>query len=126
MSGGNSAKFKITDTKLHVSIVTLSTTDNVHLKKQFNYGFKRSVYWNSCQTISEKLLNQGTNIYELLSVSFQGGRRLLVLTYFIGAAAVNNEAGMKFNRKYFLPTGKINNYNVLIDRRTFLVNQLMI
>ena len=73
-----------------------------------------------------RLLNQGTNIYELLSVSFQGGRRLLVLTYFNGADAVNNEAGMKFNRKYFLPTGKINNYNVLIDRRTFLVNQLMI
>ena len=50
--------------------------------------------------ISEKLLNQGTNIYELLSVSFQGGRRLLVLTYFFAADAANNEAGMKFNRKY--------------------------
>ena len=73
-----------------------------------------------------RLLNQGTNIYELLSVSFQGGRRLLVLTYFIAADAANDEAGMKFNRKYFRLRGKINNYNVFIDRRTFLVNQLMI
>ena len=40
------ASFLITDTKLYVSIVTLSTKDNVNLTKQLNEGFKRSVYWN--------------------------------------------------------------------------------
>ena len=37
-------KLKITSTKLHVPIVTLSTKDNVNLIKQLNEGFKRSVY----------------------------------------------------------------------------------
>ena len=46
-SAGNSVKFKITDAKLHVPIVILSTKDNVNLKKQLSIGFKRSVYWNN-------------------------------------------------------------------------------
>ena len=50
-AGGDNANnrettFKITSTKLHVPIVTLSTKDNVNLTKQLNEGFKRSVYWN--------------------------------------------------------------------------------
>ena len=47
---GNSAKFVITDTKLHVPIVTLSTKDTANLIKQLNEVFKRSVYWNSYET----------------------------------------------------------------------------
>ena len=43
-SAGNSAKFAITDTKLHVPIVTLSTKDRANLAKQLNEGYKRSVY----------------------------------------------------------------------------------
>ena len=39
-------KFKTKNTKLYVPIVTLSTKDNVELKKQLNKGFKRPVYWN--------------------------------------------------------------------------------
>ena len=36
--------FKITDGKLYVPVVTLSTEDNVKLVKQLNEGFKRPVY----------------------------------------------------------------------------------
>ena len=42
-----------------------------------------------------KVLNQGNNIYELLSASFQGVKRLFVLAYAIAADAENNEAGTK-------------------------------
>ena len=35
-SAGNTAKFAITDTKLHVPIVTLSTKDSPNLAKQLN------------------------------------------------------------------------------------------
>ena len=50
-AGGDNANnrettFKITSTKLYVTIVTLSTRDNVKLTKQLNEGFKRSLYWN--------------------------------------------------------------------------------
>ena len=48
-SAADSAKFEITDAKLHVPIVTLSTKDSVNLTKQLSEGFKRSVYWNSYQ-----------------------------------------------------------------------------
>ena len=37
---GDSAKFKITDAKLNVPIVTLSTNDNLNLAKQINHGLK--------------------------------------------------------------------------------------
>ena len=47
---GNSAKYKITDAKLHVLIVTLSTKDNVNLTKQLSKRFKRSFYRKNYQT----------------------------------------------------------------------------
>ena len=115
-SSGDSAKFEITDAKLHVPIVTLSTKDSVNLTKQLSEGFKRSVYWNSYQTKVAKLTEKGKNVYELLNASFQGVRRLFVLAYVV---ATNDEAGIKDNRKYFLPRGEINNDNVLIDGRNF-------
>ena len=42
--------FKITNTKLYVPIVTLSSQDNVKLSKQINEGFKRPVYWSVYKT----------------------------------------------------------------------------
>ena len=113
-SAGDSPKFKITGSKLHVPTVTLSTKDNVNFTKQLNNGFKISVYWNNYQTIPAKVIINNTNIYELLSASFQ--------------ATDNDETGIKNNRKYFLPRAKIENYNVLIDGRIFFdqpVNDLI-
>ena len=39
-------KFKITETKLYVSVVTLSTQDNAKLLQQLKSGFKRIINWN--------------------------------------------------------------------------------
>ena len=39
-SAGDSTKFEMTDAKLHVPIVTLSTKDIGNLTKQLNKGFK--------------------------------------------------------------------------------------
>ena len=123
-SAGDTAKFAITDTKLHVPIVTLSTKDSANLTKQLNEGFKRSVYWNSYETKPAKVIEQGKNIYELLNASFQGVKRLFVLAYFVVASAAvggntDDTAVIKNNKKYFLPRGKIKNYNVLIHGRNF-------
>ena len=119
-SAGISAKFEITDAKLHVSIVTLSTPDSVNLTKQLNEGFKRCAYWNRYETKSAKVIEKGQNLYELLNALFQGVRRLFVLAYPI-AAGRNDEAGIK-NKKYFLPRGEIKNCNLLIDGRNFSTN----
>ena len=75
----DSAKFEITDAKLHIPIVTLSTKDNVNLTKQINDRLKKSVYWNNYQTIPAKVIHNETNRHELLSASFQGVKRLFVL-----------------------------------------------
>ena len=118
-SAGDFAKFKITEAKLHVPIFTLSTKDNVNLTKQLSDGFNRSVCWNNYQTIPAKVINQGNNLYELLSASFQDVKRLFDLANAIAVNTVNNESGIKDNKKYFLPRRKIENYNVLIDGRNF-------
>ena len=39
-SAGSTPKFVITDTKLHVPRVTLSSKDSANLAKQLNKGFK--------------------------------------------------------------------------------------
>ena len=53
-SAGDTAKIAITDTKLHVPIVTLSFKDSTNLAKQLKKGFKRSVYWNSYEKNRQK------------------------------------------------------------------------
>ena len=58
-SAWNSAKFLITDAKLHVPIVTLSTKESANLTKQLNEGFKRSVYGNSFETKPAKVIGKG-------------------------------------------------------------------
>ena len=116
----DSAKFAITDAKLHVCIVTLSTKDSANLTKQLNKGFKIFVYCNSYKTKPAKVIEQGKNLYKLLNASFQGVKRSFVLAYFVAAGDnADQEAGIKDNRKYFPPKGDIKNYNVLIDGRNF-------
>ena len=116
-SAGNSTKFEITDAKLHVPIVTFSTKDSVNLTKQLSEWFKRSVYWNSYQTKPAIVIENGTNIYELLNASFQGIRRLFLLAYVVTADVANDEAGTKDNKNYLLSRGEIKKFNILIDGR---------
>ena len=40
------ATFKITDTKLYVSVVTLSTKDDSNYLEQLKSGFKGTIKWN--------------------------------------------------------------------------------
>ena len=90
------------------------------MAKQLNEAFKRSVYWNSYLQKPGKAIEQGKNLYELLNASFQGVKRLFVLAYFVAAGDnADQEAGIKDNKKNFLPRGEIKNYNVLIDGRNF-------
>ena len=58
-SAGNFEKFQLTDAKLHVPVVTLSTRDNINLTKQLSNGFKKSVYWNRYETIPAKVIQKG-------------------------------------------------------------------
>ena len=83
-AGGNDREitFKITSTKLHVLIVTLSTKDNVNLTKQLNKGFKKSVYWNEYKSKIETKNAENNNPTRFpLDASFQGVNKLFVLAF---------------------------------------------
>ena len=43
-------RFKITTTKVFVSVVTLSTEDNAKLLQQLKSGFRRTINWNKYQS----------------------------------------------------------------------------
>ena len=45
-SATGETKFKVTETKLYVPVVTLSTQDNAKLLQQLKSGFKRAINWN--------------------------------------------------------------------------------
>ena len=72
----------ITSTKLYVPIVTVSTNENVNLKKHLNEGFKISVYWNQYKP---KIVTQEADADNPkrfpLDASFQGVNRLFVLAF---------------------------------------------
>ena len=77
--------FMITDTKLYVPVVTLSTKDNTNLTKQLNKGFKRTIYWNQYVSKSfPETPHKKTGITRFaLDVAFQGVNRLFVLFFMI-------------------------------------------
>ena len=111
--------FKITNTKLYVPIVTLSSKDNVKLVKLLEEGFKRPVYWNEYQTKIETKNLDNKNLARFpLDASFQGVRRLFVLA-FDNTDNGANKVERNSHIKYFLPRADITNYNVLIDERNF-------
>ena len=64
------AIFAITDTKLYVPVVTLSTQDNAKLLQQLKSGFKRVVNWNKYLS-KPKLLAQNPSLNHLVEPSFQ-------------------------------------------------------
>ena len=49
----NNTIFYIKETKLYVSVNTLSAKDTHKLSKLFRKGFERSVYWNEYKTKNE-------------------------------------------------------------------------
>ena len=103
--------FAITDRKLYVPVVTLSTRDNAKLLEQLKLGFKGTINWN---IYDQKLSLQARNpyLYFLINPSFQGVNRIFVLSF-------ENEDDRAVHTKYYLPTIEIKDYNVMIDGRKF-------
>ena len=96
------AKFVITDTKLYVPVVTLSTQENTKFLQQLKSGFKRVINWNKYLSKPE-LLAQNPNLNHLVEPSFQGINRLFVLAF------ENNDDDRKSDEQYYLPTVEIKN-----------------
>ena len=109
-ASSNNIIFTIKDTKLYVSVVTLSGKDNQKLSKLLSKGFERSVYWNEYKTKSEN--KNTTNEYRYFRESnLVGVNRLFVLVY-----SNQDVASKRFkNQRYYLPKGIIKYYNIIIN-----------
>ena len=104
-------KFAITDTKLYVPVVILSTQDNVKLLQELKPGFKRKITWNKYES-SIKTFARNRYLNCFFNPSFQGVNRLFVLSF-------ENENDRTSHSTYYLPKVEIKDYNVMIDGRNF-------
>ena len=69
------ATFSVTDTKLYVAALTLSTQDTAKLLEELKSGFKRTINWNKYQPkVSTERQNQYLDL--LIDPSFQEASRL--------------------------------------------------
>ena len=71
-------KFAITERKLYVPAVTLSTKDNEKLFQQLKLGFKKTISWNKYES-SIKTFAQNRHLNYLINPSFQGVNRLFCI-----------------------------------------------
>ena len=102
-------KFVITEKKLYVLVVTLSTKDNEKLLQQLKSGFKKTISLNKYES-GIKTFAQNRYLNYLINTSFQGVNRLFVLPF-------ENENGRLSHSTDYLPKVEIKDYNVLIDGR---------
>ena len=89
------AKFAITETKLYVPVVTLSTQDNAKLLQQLKSGFRRTINWNKYQS-DPKSYAQNRYLNHLVNPIFQGVNRIFVLSF-------ENKNDRTSHSNYYLP-----------------------
>ena len=113
-------KFAITETKLYVPVVTLSTQDNAKLLQQLKSGFKRTINWNKYES-EPKTFTQNRYLNHLVNPSFQGVKMLFLLSF-------ENEDQRKSQSTNYHPKVEIKYYNVMFDGRNFFdqpINSIM-
>ena len=103
--------FEITDTKLYVPVVILSTQENTKLLQLLKSGFKRVINWNKYLS-KPVLLAPNPNLNHLIEPSFQGVNRLFVLAF-------ENHEDRTDHEKSYLPTVEIKDYNIMINGEKF-------
>ena len=96
------ATFQITDTKLYVPVVTLSTKNKKRLLEQLRAWFKRTIKWNKYRS---QITNQtkNNNLNYLIDPRFTKANRLFVLSF-------QNENDRTSFSKYYVPNVQINDY----------------
>ena len=103
--------FAITDTKLYVPVVTLSTQENTKLRQQLKSGFKRVINWNK-YLLKPELLAQNPNLNHLVEPNFQGVNRLFVLAF-------ENDDDITSHSDSYLLNVEIEDYKIMINGEKF-------
>ena len=107
------AIFEITDTKLYVPVITLSTQENTKFLQQLKSGFKRVINLKRNKYLSKpEFLAQNPYLNHLVEPSFQGTNRLFVLAF-------ENDNDRISDDEYYLPTIEIKDCNIVINGENF-------
>ena len=102
-------KYAITDTKLYVLVVTLSTQENVNLLQQLESGFKRIINWNKYNP--KATIDAWSQYFDsLIDPNFQVVKRLFALSF-------ENNNSKTEHTGYFLSKVEIKDYNVVINEK---------
>ena len=72
-------RFAITETKLYVPVVMLSTKDNAKLRQQLKSGFKKTISWNKYES-SIKTFAQNRYSNYLINRSFQRSKQTFCIS----------------------------------------------
>ena len=103
--------FQITDTKLYVPAVTLSTQENTKFLQQLKSGVQRVINWNKYLSKPESF-RRNANLNYLAEPSFQGINRLFVLAF-------EGDTQRTSHSSYYLPNVEIKDYNIKINGENF-------
>ena len=103
--------FTITETNLYISVVNLSTQDNVNLLPQLKSGFERKISWNKYLAKPE-LLTRNKNLNYLIESSFQAISILFIFAFESDDQRISS-------KRYYIPNVEIKDYNVMIDGKNF-------
>ena len=109
-NSADARRFVIIDTKLYVSVVTLSKQDNGNFRQQLKSGFKRTSNWNKYQS-GPKTYAQNRYLNQLVDPNFQGVNRLFVLSF-------ENTEDRRSHSNYSLPKVELKDYNVTIHGKS--------
>ena len=112
------AIFQITDTKLYVPVVTLSKENDIRLLEQLKSGFKRTIKLNKYR-LQINIQPKNNSLNYLIDPTFTNVDRLFVWSFLR-----NNYTDSRYSfSNYYVPKVKINDFNVLIDGKVFLICQ---
>ena len=114
IDNSENATFKITDANLYVPVVTLSKEIDIQHLEQLKAGFKRTIKWNKYRS-QMSIQSQNNNLNYLIDPTFTNINRLFVLSF---PRNNNTDSRCDFSN-YYVPKVKVNDFNVLIDRKSF-------
>ena len=113
------ATFKIKETKLYVSVVTLSKGNDIKLLEQLKSGFKRTIKWKKYRS-QMTVQHQNNNLSYLIDPTFTNVNRLFVLSFQRTAGENNPTKDQRDSfSHYYVPNATIKYFNVLTDGKSF-------
>ena len=95
-------------------VVTLAKENDIKLLEKLKSGFKKTIKWNKYRS-QMTIQNNNNNLNYLIDPTFTNVNRLFVLSF-----PRNNNTDSRYSfSNYYVPKVRINDFNVLIDGKSF-------